>query len=264
MAELSKIAFIGLFAALILSACDNSDSDIDFPNNIGLTGKINVQNQYQQPLYGERDGIKVILEVGYRSFPIQADNVGYYDINDAPVGTYTATYSKPGYGTIIRRGLKVSTVNPTFQVQDGMQVLPTVTITKIPNTSFADEALTLNYQVVNEIDTVYNLKLSARIVPGPPPTGQAKGYRVFIGTDPLLTPTNYLYQSHHNTLTDTFSVSFGTAFLDTNGIKSGDMVYALLYGDANFDVQQNPMADEVPAFPNISLEPGELTSIALP
>lgn len=264
MAEMSKIAFIGLFVALAITACDNSDSDTDFPTNIGLTGRIDVQNQYQQPLYNERDGIKVLLEVGYRSFSVQADNIGYYDIDGTPVGTYSATYSKPGYGTIINRDLKVSTANPSFQVVNGRQVLPTVALTKIPNTSFADEALSLNYQIINETDTIYTLKLSARIVPGPPPTGQAKGYRVFIGTDPLLAPSNYLYQSHHTTLTDTFSLTFGTAFIDTNGIASGDMVYALLYGDANFDVQQKPLADEVPAFPNLSLEPGALTSIALP
>lgn len=263
MASLIKIAFIGCVTALFVASCDDPDSTDDFPSNIGLRGKVNVQNQYQQPLYEERDGISVLLETGFRSFPLQADHTGRYEISGAPVGTYTATYSKPGYGTIVQRGLKVSTFSPEFQVQDGKQVLPTVTLTKIPNTTFAEEALTYD-QVIAGADTTYELRVSARIVPGPPPTGMAKGFRVFVGTDPLLSPQNYLYQRHHTTLTDTFSVHFGPAFLDTNGISSGDVIYAILYGDANFDVEQTAAADSVARFPNLSPEPSELTSIDLP
>lgn len=263
MAKSIHITLLALFVTLVFSACDDKDSDDPTPSSVGLTGSVRAQNEFGQPLYEERDGVAIHLQVGYRSFDVLADNQGYYDFNGAPIGTYSATYSKPGFGTLINRNLKVSALDPNFQVQNGRQVLPTITLTKIPNTTFSDEALSLSY-TVNGNDTAYSLTLSARIVPAPPPTGQAKGFRVFLGTDPLLGPHNYLHQSHHTTLTDTFSLHFNHAFLDSNQIGSGDMIYALLYGDANFDVQQNPMSDEIPPFPNISAEPGSLTSVVLP
>lgn len=263
MAKTGKILFLIILSGFLFSACDDADPSEDFPNSIGIQGQVRVQNQFQQPLYEERDGISVLLEVGFRSFDLDADNTGDYRINSAPVGTYTATYSKPGYGTIIQRGLRVSTVNPEFQVVDGAQVLPTVTLTKKPTTQFDDLNLDLTYDVVNETDTLYELTLSATIVPAPPPTGQAKGYRVFLGTDPLLSPQQYLYQEHFTTTTASFIHVFNSAFFDTTNVHSGDMLYALIYGDANFDLELSDGEGSL-LFPNISEEPSELISVALP
>ncbi len=45
------------------------------------------QNEFRQPFYDERNGVELKLQVGFREFLIDADNVGQWQFGGGPVGT---------------------------------------------------------------------------------------------------------------------------------------------------------------------------------
>lgn len=258
--------FFTLFILSILASCNNDDEDGDFPSSVGIRGKVLTQNEFQQPLYNERNGVELQLEVGFREFFLDADNVGQWQLGGAPVGTYTFTVEKEGYGTIVRRGVRVSTVDPEYPVVNGFQTIPTFVLTKLPETQFQNVELDLTFtteMVEMEEDTIWNLDLTATMNPAPPPTGQAKGFRVFLGTDELLSTENYLYQEHYTTTEAEISLNYNDSLFNVLGIQSGDVIYALLYGDANFNLEEEVQGGGL-NFPNLSEQPSDLTSVALP
>ena len=245
-----------------LTSCDEKDAKDDFGDGSGLKGKINVQNEFEQPLYADRNGINVKLEVGYRDFDVVADNVGYWQLPGAPVGTYKITYSKAGYSTIVQRGIKLSYTIPKYPVDNLFQKLPSATITKLPTTQFNNFELALLATPVGQ-DTVYTLNLSAVMLPAPPPTGHKKGYRIFVGKNENVSSKNYLYQEYFNTSTANISHTYDNAWFNTIGIHSGDAIYAAIYGDASFNLEGEDDEGKI-TFPNISIEPGAVSSVVLP
>lgn len=260
------VLFVGFFG--LVSCDEDDDSGTDFPNGTGIDGRVMVQNEFQQPLYDERDGIGVLLEVGFQDYTISGDAVGRYLLPGAPAGTYTATYSKEGYGTVIASGIKVSDTAPELPVFDGYQRFPSVTITKRPETVFSNLNMELNIVEVENglgevIDTLYTLTIDATMVPPPPPTGQEKGYRLFLGNDETVSPEIYISQMHYASTTEAIQVVLYDDWFNANDINSGDVIWAALYGDANFDFTQT-MQDETVIFPNISQDVGALGSAVLP
>ncbi|HKK38099.1 MAG TPA: hypothetical protein VJ949_01620, partial [Cryomorphaceae bacterium] len=92
----SKMIYRSLFYSLLLlltlTSCNSDDDkDNDFPSSTGIRGRVLTQNEFQQPLYDERDDVEMQLEVGFREFLLDADNVGQWQLSSAPVGTYTFT-----------------------------------------------------------------------------------------------------------------------------------------------------------------------------
>jgi hypothetical protein len=249
---LKQAPYLLALMAFVFISCGNDDDGPGFTGESGIKGKINVQNQYQQPLYDERGGIAVFMEVGFREFEVVADNVGRWQLAGAPVGTYTITYSKPGYSTIVQRGISISNVTPNYPVDNQFQQLPTATITKLPLTDFDNFELDLS---INEQgmppDTSFTLNVTATMLPAPPPTGQAKGYRIFIGDNENVSPTDYIFQEHKATTSADIDLTYDNMWFDSLGFKSGDALYAALYGDANFNLEMaNPM-DSSLVFPNL-------------
>lgn len=268
---MDKMRFFFLFLMVgvlgLVSCNDDDDSGDDFPNGKGIEGRVHVQNEFQQPLYDERDGIQVYFEVGFQDFTVDADLIGKYVLRSAPVGTYTATYSKEGYGTVVASDLNYSETSPTLPIDNGFQQFPSVTITKKPVTSFSNLNLDLtSVEVTNSlgevIDTLYTLAINANMVPPPPPTGQMKGYRLFIGTDEMVSPEMYIYQSHFTSTEEAIEIILYDDWFNANDIKSGDVLWAALYGDANFDFTQE--IDGETRYPNISTDIGALGSAVLP
>ncbi|MGB6035178.1 MAG: hypothetical protein WBG42_02835 [Cryomorphaceae bacterium] len=260
---INRSLFYTLFLLLVLASCnDDDENEGDFPDRVGIKGRVLTQNEFQQPLYDERDGVELQLEVGFREFVLDADNVGQWQLGGAPVGTYTFTLEKEGYGTITQRGIRISTVNPEFSVFDGFQTIPTFVMTKLPVTQFQDVELDLTFMEMGE-DTIWNLDMTAFMNPPPPPTGQAKGYRVFWGTDELLSTENYLFQAHYTTTSPDIALNYNDQIFDLLGIQSGDVIYAQFYGDANFNLELTNQ-DGTLTFPNLSEEPSAIVSVALP
>jgi len=255
------------FAAVVLAACNSDDNkNSDFPSNVNIRGKVLTQNEFQQPLYDERAGVEFQLEVGFREFFLNADNVGQWQLGSAPVGTYAFTIQKEGYGTIQQRDIRISTVNPEYPVFNTFQTIPTFVLTKLPNAQFQDIQLDLSFTTeIEEMveDTIWNLNMSATISPAPPPTGEAKGYRVFWGTDELLSTENYLFQAHYTTTSADISLNYNDQIFDLLGVRSGDVIYAQFYGDANFNLEQLNQ-DGTLTFPNLSEVPSPIVSVALP
>src|SRR5690554_2553428 len=132
-----------LFTSSVMS-CEDKDNTDDFGAGSGIKGKVNVQNEFEQPLYENRSGINVHLEVGYRDFNVVGDNVGNWQLPGAPVGTYKLTFSKAGYSTIVLRDIELSYAFPTYPIDNQFQKLPSVTITKLPTTQFNNFVLALN------------------------------------------------------------------------------------------------------------------------
>ena len=214
--------FFALLGSLVLASCNEGDSDSDFPSSTGIQGRVVTQNEFQQPLYEERAGVEMLLEVGFREFPVDADIVGQWQLGGAPVGTYTFTIEKDGFGTIKERGIRISTVNPEYPVEEGFQRIPTFFLTKLPTTQFEDVMLDLSFETVEvgmTTDTIWNLDLTAMMNPAPPPTGQPKGYRVFLGTDNLLSKENYLFQQHYTSTSAEIALNYNDAFFDSLNIR---------------------------------------------
>ncbi len=145
------VFFRTLFCAsclLVIAGCDGDDGpEDDFGNNTGIKGRVLVQNEFTQPLYDDREGINVTLNVGFNDFSVAASSVGNWQLAGAPVGTYTITYSKAGFSTVIIDSILVSTVNPQYAVDNGFQKLPTVSITRLPTTEFNNFMLDLSFTV---------------------------------------------------------------------------------------------------------------------
>ncbi len=243
-------------------SCEDDQQTDDFGKGSGIKGKINVQNEFQQPLYDERSGIKVFLEVDFRDFDVAADNVGNWQLAGAPVGTYTITFSKAGYSTVVLNNIVISYTNPNYEVNNSFQKLPSVTLTKLPQTDFADFELILDPDTLEQ-DTIYALNLSATMLPAPPPTGQSKGYRLFIGNDETVSPNNYIYQEYFNTTTAEISHTYENDWFTELNINSGDAIFAAIYGDASFNLEVST-TDSLLTFPNLSEVPGGLASVVLP
>jgi len=262
--------FYLIFIAFLISC--NGDDEGGFPDSTGIEGKILTQDEFQRPLYEERDSVDIQLEVGFFEFEVSGDNVGQWRLSNAPVGTYRFTASKEGFSTIERRDVRISTVNPEFSVFNGFQKMPTFVLTKKPNTQFQNISLDLTFETqaidtgeMGEmiVDTLWNLDMSGIISPAPPPTGEAKGYRVFWGTDEMLSAENYLFQAHYTTSNESISLTFNDPIFDALDIQSGDVIYAQFYGDSNFNLEYTN-EDGVLVFPNISEMPSEVFSITLP
>ncbi|MFT4770409.1 MAG: hypothetical protein ACI9CP_001795 [Cryomorphaceae bacterium] len=264
---INRSLFYTLFLLLILASCNNDDDDNDdFPSSVGIKGKVLTQNEFQQPLYDERDGVEFHLEVGFREFFLDADNVGQWQLGGAPVGTYAFILQKEGYGTIEQRGVRISTVNPEYPVFNSFQTIPTFVMTKLPITQFEDVELDLTFtteMIDMEEDTIWNLDMSAEMSPAPPPTGQAKGYRVFWGTDEFLSTENYLFQAHYTATSPEIALNYNDQIFDLLGVQSGDVIYAQFYGDANFNLEFTNQ-DGTLTFPNLSEVPSPTVSVALP
>ncbi len=261
MGILKKLYWI-LLVALVFPSCTPDKPEDSFGSSTGIKGRVNVQNEFQQPLYNERDGIDVLCHVGFQDLSASADNVGQWLISGAPVGTYTITYSKAGFSTVVMRNIKVSNTIPNYAVEAGFQKLPTATITKLPLTDFDNFILDLSYTTSGS-DTVYALELSAVMVPAPPPTGQAKGYRIFIGTDETVAPDNYIYQEYNTTTSASIDLVYDNSWFDAQGVTSGQTLYAVVYGDVSFN-QEIENSDGTFTFPNLSQTPSELASVVLP
>lgn len=265
ISRIRHLLFILLIFPLLFS-CDDDDDEENFPSSTGIKGRVLTQNEFQQPLYDERNGVELFIEVGFREFSVGADNVGQWQLPGAPVGTYTFTVSKEGFGTIVRRGVRISTVNPEYPVDQGSQKIPTFVLTKLPDTAIEDVMLDLSFQAVQVgpiADTIWTLDMTGSLNPGPPPTGQAKGFRVFLGLDEFVSPEDYVYQEHFTTTEATFDVTFNDEVFNQSEIGSGDVIYALVYADANFN-QEIELQDGTMVFPNLAEEPGEVVSVALP
>lgn len=266
MRSLHFLILIGLVA---FTSCDNDDNQSnDFAASAAIEGRILVQNEFQQPLYEERDGIGVFLKVGFQDFTTSADGVGIFQLGGAPVGNYTATYFKEGYGTVVNSGIKVSSTSPVLPVYNGYQRFPTATLTERPLTIFEDLVLDLTAtQIVDGdgivIDTTYSLTINATMVPAPPPTGNAKGYRLFLGSDEMVSSEAYFYQEYFNSTNAAIAIVYEDAWFVENDIQSGDVIFAALYGDANFDLTQE-VNDPALVYPNISEDIGAIGSVVLP
>ncbi|MCH2215181.1 MAG: carboxypeptidase-like regulatory domain-containing protein [Flavobacteriales bacterium] len=259
----SRIFFFLFVFALI--SC-NDDDEGGFPSATGIEGRILTQDEFQRPLYEERDSVELQIAVGFNNFEVNGDNVGQWKLSGAPVGTYNITVVKDGFGPVERRNIRISTVTPEYPVFDGFQKLPTFVITEKPNTQFQNVELNLTFdtQVVEMIeDTIWNLNMSALMSPAPPPTGEPKGYRVFWGTDQLLSPENYLFQAHYTSLNENIELNFNDPIFDALGIKSGDMIFAQFYGDSNFNFEYTTEDGRL-IFPNISDNPSSVFSVVLP
>lgn len=253
-ALLSMLAFASM--VFVLSGCQDDD-DLP-PSETGIEGRIFVQNEFGEPLYNERGGTSIFLEVGFRSFNLQGDQVGRYRLSGAPVGTYTATYSKAGCGTIVRKGIRVNSVTPSFQVLDGYQQWPSVTLTKLPTTTFTGVTATLNGQA-----PPLSLQVNATMVPAPPPTGQAKGYRLFVATGDNVSRTSYNFQKHFTTTTAEIDILLEEELFDNIPSVSGGMLSIILYGDANFD-ESYELQNEQVVFPNLTVQPSAMVTVVLP
>ena len=261
----SRILFYFLFVFALISC--NDDDEGGFPSSTGIEGRILTQDEFQRPLYEERDSVELQLEVGFNNFEINGDNVGQWRFSRAPVGTYKITVAKEGFGTIERRDVRISTVTPEFSVFNGFQKLPTFVLTEKPNTQFQNVELNLSFdtQVIEEMleDTIWNLNMTAVVSPAPPPTGERKGYRVFWGTDAFLSSENYLFQAHYTTLNENIELNFNDPIFNALGIKSGDVIYAQFFGDSNFNLEYITEVG-VRIFPNISENPSAVFSVVLP
>lgn len=253
-AFLSMLAFASM--VFVLSACDEDD-DLP-PTETGIEGRVFVQNEFGEPLYNQRGGTSIFLEVGFRSFNIQGDQVGRYRLSGAPVGTYTATYSKDGCGTIVIRGIRVNVVTPSFPVLNGFQQWPSVTLTKLPTTAFTGLSATLNGQ-----EPPLSLLINATMVPAPPPTGQPKGFRVFVASGDDVSSTNYNFQKHFTSTTAEIDLLLEDELFDNIPNVSGGMLSIVIYGDANFDESFELQNEEV-VFPNLTLEPSDRVTVVLP
>jgi len=252
--------------AIFFASCNEDDSDDDFPSNVGIRGKILTQNEFQQPLYEERDGVELLLEVGFREFEVEGDNVGRWKLSGAPVGTYTITVEKEGFGTVVYRGIRISTVNPEYPVVEGFQEIPSFTLTEIPTTLIENVMLDLSFETVTtgmETDTIWSLDITGTMNPAPPPTGQAKGCRIFLETDEFVSKSDFIHQEHVASITAEFSTTVPDSVFDANQIGSGDILNVLIYADANFDQVIELQEGEV-LFPNLGETPSDLASVALP
>lgn len=261
MGILKKLYWI-LLVALVFPSCTPDKPEDNYGSYTGIKGRVNVQNEFQQPLYSERNAIDVLCHVGFQDLAVTADNTGQWLIPGAPLGTYTITYSKAGYSTVVVRDIKISNTIPKYAIEEGFQKVPTATITKLPLTDFSNFSMDLSY-IAQGSDTSYSLEVSAVMVPAPPPTGQAKGYRIFIGSDETVSPLNYIFQEYKSTTVANINLTYNDTWFDAQGITSGQTLYAVIYGDVSFN-QEIEKSDGTLIFPNLSQTPSDLASVVLP
>lgn len=250
-----------LAPALVLTSCKGDDDFPTPPATTSLEGRVFTQNEFGQPLYNERAGVSVYLETGFRTFNIQGNNTGVYRLTNAPTGTYMMRYSKTNYGTIERRGLRVITTNPQFEILDGFQQIPSVTLTKLPTTSFNNVQAVLSGDPDDDIP--FTLTVSATMVPPPPPTGQAKGYRIFVGIGNSVSKQNYIFQKHLTSTAENLQDVLEEELFGSIPNTPGSVLSVVIYGDANFDETYEDETDQV-IYPNLSVQPSAVVSVIIP
>lgn len=249
-----------LVPVLVLTSCN----DDDFPEStpfVNIEGRIFTQNEFGQPLYSERSGVNIYLETDFRNFDVQGNNTGVFRLTNAPTGTYMIRYSKENYGTIERRGIRLVSANPDFEIIDGFQQIPSVTLTKLPTTSFNNVQAVLNGEP-EEGDTL-TLSVAATMVPPPPPTGQAKGYRIFVGTGNTVSNESYIFQEHFSSTDANLTQVFEEELFSNIPSTPGSVLSVVLYGDANFDETYEDGTGQL-IFPNLSEDPSSAVSVVIP
>ncbi|MCA1752108.1 MAG: carboxypeptidase-like regulatory domain-containing protein [Cryomorphaceae bacterium] len=246
--------------AFLLTSC-NDDDFPEPPATTNIEGRVFTQNEFGQPLYDERSGVSVYLETGFRNFNVMGNNTGVYRLSNAPTGTYIMRYSKNNFGTVEKNGLRVITTNPRFEIIDGFQQIPSVTLTKLPTTSFNSVQAVLNGNP--EQGTPLTLSISATMVPPPPPTGQAKGYRIFVGIGNSVTRQNYIFQKHVTSTVEDLEDVLEEELFGSIPNTPGSVLSVVLYGDANFDESYENQTGQI-IFPNLSVEPSAVVSVIIP
>ncbi len=249
--------FWALIVVPLLISCDD---EIPEPvPSAGIEGRVWAQNEFGQPLHDQRSGVNVFLETGFRNFTVAGDQVGRYRLPGAPVGTYTATYSKSGFGTIIVSGLRLNTANPAYEVLNGYHQFPSVTLTQLPTTDFSNVNVSLQG---GGTQGPLTLTVTGTMAPAPPPTGQSKGYRLFVASGSTVSNSDYDFQEHYTSNTAQFTVELGSELFSQIPNTSGSVISVRLYGDSNFDESYDDAGLLV--FPNLSLTPSESVSVVLP
>lgn len=249
-----------LAPVLLFTSCDDDEFD-NPPPLTSVEGRVFTQNEFGQPLYNERAGVSIYLETEFRNFNLEGNNEGIYRLSNIPTGTYMMRYSKENYGTIERRGLRVINTNPQFEILEGYQQIPSVTLTQLPTTSFNNVQAVLAGDP--DQDIAFTLTLSATMVPPPPPTGQAKGYRIFVGVGNSVSKENHIFQKHMTSTVADLQEVLEEELFEIIPNTPGSVLSVVLYGDANFDETYEDDTDRV-IFPNLSVEPSAVVSVIIP
>lgn len=264
--KLNSIFFI-LFTGILLTSCKDKDAEEDFPNNVSVEGKVHVQNEYAQPLYEEREGVDIYVEKAFRNFSNTTDATGRYQFTGLPIGNYVFQFSKEGYGEVWLQNIELSNIAPNYPTNNGLQVIPSVTLKRKAYTTFENIDLQLTETYITtggDTDTIYGLTVGANILPAPF-NNQYKGYRIFIGETEDLSFDNYMYQEHGKTNSNDGSLflELDNEQLDEIGLESGDSIFVRLYGDFPEDVTYT-RPDGSTFYPNLLLETSEIESVVYP
>lgn len=174
----------------------------------------------------DASGVTVALDQTALSTTSGAD--GSWKLAGVGIGTYQAVLSKAGFGTTrVPSIAHVGMPAPTFLFDVNLSRISTTTVSQL-SVSVSGGVVTFGGQTAPV---------------GSPGPNRYRYLRVFIGTAPQVSPTNYLTSTQFSPMTDgrlNYTLPLETV-KDLYALRGGVQYYAVAYGSSLYDGYVDPM-----------------------
>ena len=230
-----KPVFFLFTIAIFFASCKKEQTDSIDKSMGAIRGSVNTYDEYASIVYNERNGIKLDIVNDFQSFSTTTDLAGDYNIASVANQLYTFKYGKSGFVTYIQRNVNIDFENSNFPISAGVMSLPITNMYKKINWSIG-ELSGSTIQTIVGIDTLYDVKINANLVPAPSQATQFAGFRVFIATNDSVSKANFIWQKHYTTNTGNFEVVIKESEWRSLGLTPSNQIFVRIYGDIKPDI----------------------------
>ncbi|HRI19624.1 MAG TPA: carboxypeptidase-like regulatory domain-containing protein [Panacibacter sp.] len=240
-----KFLFV-LISAMLIMGCSSSSVPPVSSGKQKIIGAVNLYddlNNSQSP-----DGMTV--NINGTAFTAITDSSGRYTIANVPLGTYTLSYSKRGYGTY-----QLDTLYHHQNINDTPTIIPRMPLGKISATAVT------NIEVTITGDTI-------KINPAVNPAGDnadPRGVRLFYATTDAVAGDNYnAYSEVYRIRNSTGVIKKGKSEFYNMGFAPGATIFVKAYGEAFTANDYIDIATGKRIFPNLNTTTVAAKSFVLP
>ncbi len=227
--------FVLICASGFLASCSKSDSGEPTPPTGTINGTIDAYDDKTNPAT-DKSGFTVIL--GSTGKTASTDAAGKFSFPGVPYDNYDIVVTKTGYGTFKLFGVSLQTSSTN---------VPTITMGAVSTTSVT--SLTYNNKQYNGVPGASYIYSTS-----PAPSSTNRGYtRVFLSPENTVSNTIYTaFSSVRSNASNDVTGGFTADELYGLGFKSGQTIYAKMYGESLFSNSYLDPSSGKTVFPNLN------------
>ena len=226
--------------SLLSSASCKKEEECEYPNltEAAINGNVSLFDDAQEGLDKSGMAVTIYDASGINpAFTDTSDENGNYSLKDVPFGSYTLSYEKTGYGTVL------------FGVNHTNECRLSTDVQKL----FLGQKSTTNITALSAETVAAHVQINLTVYPEGTPENP-RYVRLFFSDQNDVSNSSYTYQSgilFTETNSLTFSLSIGE--LHGFGFISGETAYLKAYGDSFYSNEYYDVGMERSVFPNTNI-----------